>query len=163
MHHGMYFEIDAGISVRPSGIYARPMIRTEHYAKGAPAWSRQFVCPRPVPAVTGAFIAADRDWYEKLGGFNEDFLFGHYEDADLCLKSLVRGKPVWVQDFPLWHMEGKGSVRRAAHEGGILVNRWLFSQQWGELIYEDLCGPEPSCLTISPGAREAAGAIRAAN
>jgi GT2 family glycosyltransferase len=150
MHHGMYFEIDAGISVRPDGIYARPMIRTEHYAKGAPAWSRQFVCPRPVPAITGAFISADRDWFEALGGFNEDFLFGHYEDADLSLKSLARGKPVWMQEFPLWHMEGKGSIRQSAHDGGTLVNRWLFTKQWGDLISSELRGSEPSCLALRP-------------
>jgi len=144
MHHGMYFEIDAGISVRPDGVYARPMIRTEHYGKGAPVWSQEFVCPRPVAAVTGAFISADRAWFESLGGFNEDFLFGHYEDADLSLKSLARGRPVWVQDFPLWHMEGKGSTRREAHEGGILVNRWLFTRQWGTLIAASIRGPQPA-------------------
>ena len=150
MHHGMYFEIDTGTSVRPDGIYTRPMIRTEHYAKGAPAWSPLFACPRPVPAVTGAFISADRDWFETLGGFNEDFLFGHYEDADLGLKSLARGKPVWIHDFPLWHMEGKGSTRRAAHEGGSLVNRWLFTRLWGDWIASELRGPEPSCPLLHP-------------
>jgi GT2 family glycosyltransferase len=142
MHHGMYFEVDAGVSVRPDGIVARPMIRTEHYGKGAPAWSTHFACPRPVPAITGAFISADRAWFEALGGFNEAFLFGHYEDADLSLKSYARGRPVWVQDFPLWHMEGKGSTRRAEHEGGILVNRWLFTRQWGAMIAADLNGPD---------------------
>ncbi len=141
MHHGMYFEVDAGVSVRPDGIVARPMIRTEHYGKGAPAWSTQFACPRPVPAITGAFISADRAWFESLGGFNEAFLFGHYEDADLSLKSFARGRPVWMQDFPLWHMEGKGSTRRAEHEGGILANRWLFTRQWGAMIAADLNGP----------------------
>jgi GT2 family glycosyltransferase len=117
------------------------MVRVEHYGKGAPSWSRQFECPRPVPAVTGAFISVDRDWFETLGGFNEDYLFGHYEDADLSLRSLIRGKPVWVHDFPLWHLEGKGSVRRPPHEGGSMVNRWLFSQLWGDLITRDLAGP----------------------
>jgi GT2 family glycosyltransferase len=141
MHHGMYFEVDQGTSVRPDGIIARPMVRVEHYGKGAPSWSRQFECPRPVPAVTGAFISVDRDWFETLGGFNEDYLFGHYEDADLSLRSLIRGKPVWVHDFPLWHLEGKGSVRRPPHEGGSMVNRWLFSQLWGDLITRDLAGP----------------------
>jgi GT2 family glycosyltransferase len=150
MHHGMFFEIDSGISVRPDGVFARPMIRTEHYGKGAPVWSREFACPRPVAAVTGAFISADRAWFESLGGFNEDFLFGHYEDADLSLKSLARGRPVWVQDFPLWHMEGKGSTRREAHEGGILVNRWLFTRQWGALISESVRGPQPAHPALQP-------------
>lgn len=160
MHHGMYFEIDTGISVRPDGIYPRPMIRVEHYAKGAPAWSRAFACPRPVPAVTGAFISADRDWFEQLGGFNEDFLFGHYEDADLSLKSLAAGRPVFMQDLPLWHMEGKGSTRRAAHEGGSQFNRWLFTHQWGELIAADLNGPHPSSAALRPPASAPVPAFR---
>ncbi len=152
MHHGMYFEVDAGISIRPGGIYERPMIRTEHYGKGAPAWSKNFAAPRAVSAVSGAFISAQREWFEALGGFNEDFLFGHYEDCDLCLKSFTRGVPVWVQEFPLWHMEGKGSTRREAHEGGMLVNRWLFTRQWGALIGETLRGPSPAALAVAPDA-----------
>jgi GT2 family glycosyltransferase len=144
MHHGIYFEIEAGVSVRNDRIYERSIIRTEHYGKGAPAWSRNFALPRPVPAITGAFMSIDRYWFEALGGFSEEFIFGHYEDCDLCLKSLVRGKPVWMHDLPLWHMEGKGSVRREAHEGGSLINRWLFTKKWGELIATDLLGPEPT-------------------
>jgi GT2 family glycosyltransferase len=150
MHHGMYFEIDSGVSARQEKIIERSMIRTEHYGKGAPAWSRNFACPRPVPAVTGAFMSIDRYWFEALGGFSEDFVFGHYEDADLCLKSLVRGKPAWVQDLPLWHMEGKGSIRREAHEGGSLINRWLFSHKWGELIAAELRGPKPNAAILAP-------------
>jgi GT2 family glycosyltransferase len=150
MHHGIYFEIDTGISVRPDGIVARPMVRTEHYGKGAPSWSRAFACPRPVPAITGAFISADRGWFDELGGFNEDYLFGHYEDADLSLKSLVRGRPVYMQDLPLWHMEGKGSTKRKAHEGGSQFNRWLFTHLWGELIGRELNGPHPELAALHP-------------
>jgi GT2 family glycosyltransferase len=163
MHHGMYFEVDAGFSIRPDGIFERPMIRTEHYAKGAPAWSKNFAAPRAVSAVSGAFISARRDWFETLGGFNEDFLFGHYEDCDLSLKSFSRGVPVWVQDFPLWHMEGKGSTRRESHEGGMLVNRWLFTRQWGALISGTLRGPNPAALAFeAPLAPVQMGKVNAA-
>jgi len=144
MHHGIYFEVEAGVSVRNDRIYERSIIRTEHYGKGAPAWSPNFEAPRPVPAITGAFMSIDRYWFEALGGFSEEFIFGHYEDCDLCLKSLVRGKPAWVHDLPLWHMEGKGSIRREAHEGGSLINRWLFTKKWGELIADNLSGPDPA-------------------
>ena len=146
MHHG----VDKGISIRPEGIFERPMIRTEHYGKGAPAWSRGFAAPRAVSAVSGAFISAEQKWFETLGGFNEDFLFGHYEDCDLCLKSFARGVPVWVQDFPLWHMEGKGSARRGSHEGGMLVNRWTFTRQWGAMIAQTLRGANPAVLAGAP-------------
>ncbi len=150
MHHGMYFEIDPGLSIRPDRITETPMIRTEHYGKGAPPGTSRFATPRPVPAITGAFISTGRAWFESLGGFNEDFLYGHYEDADLCLKSLIRGRPAWMQDLPLWHLEGKGSARAGSHEGGSLVNRWLFTRQWGALIAAELRGPNPTCAALQP-------------
>ena len=153
MHGGMYFAIDRGLSVKPTGIHASGLIRVEHYGKGAPVWSNRYTATRPVPAVTGAFISADRSWFERLGGFTEDYLFGHYEDADLCLKSLQLGVPAWLQDLRFWHMEGKGSTRRPPHEGGSLVNRWLFTRRWGKLVEASLSGRTPShpLLNGAPG------------
>ena len=143
MHGGMCFEIDQALLVRPEGITAAGLIRVEHLGKGAPAGSATYTRPRPVPAVTGAFISADRAWFERLGGFTEDYVFGHYEDADLALKSLQVGAPTWLHDLPLWHLEGKGSTRRPVHEAGALVNRWLFTRRWGGLIEASLTGRTP--------------------
>ena len=130
MHHGMYFEIDEGTSVRPDGISTRPMIRVEHYGKGAPSWTQRFLCPRPVPAVTGAFISVDRDWFEELGGFNEDFMFGHYEDADLCLSSLRARQTGLDPGFSALASgrEGLDAARRSMRAAS-LVNRWLFTRR----------------------------------
>jgi len=144
MHGGMYFEIDTGLSVKDGGPSPARMCRTEHYGKGAPANFMQFNQPRPVPAVTGAFMSIERGWYEQLGGFTEDFIFGHYEDADLCLKSIAQGTAPWIHDIRLWHLEGKGSTRLPHHEGGSLVNRWLFSSHWITTIENGLQGPNPA-------------------
>jgi GT2 family glycosyltransferase len=144
MHGGMYFELDAAVVTRGGHFNRRMMARVEHYGKGSPPGATTYTRARPVPAVTGAFISSDREWYEALGGFNEDYIFGHYEDADLCLKSLVRGRPAWMHDIRLWHLEGKGSVRRAHHEGGSLVNRWLFTRTWFADIADSMCGPKPT-------------------
>jgi GT2 family glycosyltransferase len=144
MHGGMYFELDTRVSFGRNRTACSHLVRVEHYGKGAPADSPELTRARPVPAVTGAFISADRPWFEKLGGFTEDYVFGHYEDADLCLKSLQAGTPAWLQDLRLWHLEGKGSTRLPVHEGGSTVNRWLFSSQWGELVNDGLIGPEPT-------------------
>jgi GT2 family glycosyltransferase len=144
MHGGMYFELDQALAVRPGRIEPRRLARVEHYGKGAPAGSEALVRARPVPAVTGAFMSADRGWYEQLGGFNEDYIFGHYEDADLCMKSLSAGTPAWLHDVQLWHLEGRGSVRRPHHEGGSLVNRWLFTKQWAGAIAAGVHGPQPT-------------------
>ena len=142
MHGGMYFDLDSGVLLQDGSYNTLNLVRVEHYGKGAPSWVSHLTELRPVPAVTGAFISLDRAWYEKLGGFTEDYVFGHYEDADLCLKSFLCGNPPWMHDLRLWHLEGKGSTRLPVHEGGSLINRWFFSEQWSELINRCLLGPE---------------------
>jgi GT2 family glycosyltransferase len=150
MHGGMYFEADTALSVVDSVFRQRSLLRVEHYGKGTPAEGTGFVSARPVPAVTGAFISSDRSWFERLGGFTEDFVFGHYEDADLCLKSLECGTPAWLQDIRLWHLEGKGSTRLPPQEGGSSVNRWLFSRRWNDFVANSLLGPAPSHPAFTP-------------
>lgn len=144
MHGGMHFESDLGLTSQPHGIVRRNLLRVEHYGKGAPDWATQFTRSRPVPAVSGAFISADRAWFEQLGGFTEDYVFGHYEDADLCLKSLQQGTPAWLHDIRMWHLEGKGSTRLPQHEGGSTLNRWLFSRTWETFLAPDLLGKTPA-------------------
>jgi GT2 family glycosyltransferase len=143
MHAGMYFELDEGLLIAVEGITRRELVRVEHYGKGAPPGTLRLLAARPVPAVTGAFISIDRAWFESLGGFAPDFAFGHYEDADLCLRSLAAGTPAWLHNVGFWHMEGKGSNRHGAHEGGSLVNRWHFTRTWADFIRSDLLGPHP--------------------
>jgi GT2 family glycosyltransferase len=149
MHAGMYFDVDTAVSIEAERVERHQMIRVEHYAKGAPPLTPAFLQSRRVPAVTGAFISLDRSWFEILGGFSLEYVFGHYEDADLCLKSLERGQPTWVHCAPFWHLEGKGSIRRPAHEGGSTVNRWHFTQTWLGFISDGLLGRAPTRLEAS--------------
>ena len=144
MHGGMYFEFDAGVSIDADQVQRRQVLRVEHYGKGAPAWASQFNRPRPVPAVTGAFMSVERGLYERLDGFTETYVFGHYEDADLCLKGIRTGVVPWIHDIRLWHLEGQGSHRLPVHEGGSLVNRWLFTSTWSEMVANGLDGPSPT-------------------
>jgi hypothetical protein len=89
-------------------------------------------------------MSMERAWFESLGGFTESYVFGHYEDADLCLKSIERGTVPWMHDIRLWHLEGQGSHRLPVHEGGSLVNRWLFTTTWSERVSDGLLGPDPA-------------------
>ena len=150
MHGGMYFEVDACVHASASGSTRRTMVRVEHYGKGAPPWANQYVASRPVPAVTGAFLSVDRAWFEKLGGFTEDYVFGHYEDADLCLKSLREGTPAWLHDIRMWHLEGRASRRAPEHDGGALVNRWHFARTWTPTIVPQLLGRTPRHPLLRP-------------
>ena len=150
MHGGMYFEIDSVVTVQPKIIEKRRLLRVEHFGKGAPAWSDTYTKSRPVPAVSGAFISSDREWFEQLGGFDEKYILGHYEDADLCLRSFEQGVPSWLHDLRLWHLEGKGSTRRPHHEGASLVNRWQFTKRWMPSVSAGILGPNPQHKSFAP-------------
>ncbi len=146
MHAGMFFDTDVGLSVRPDGITRQELLRVEHYGKGAPPDYPALRRPRAVPAVTGAFMSASRPWFERLGGFSEEYVYGHYEDADLCLKAWQAGGQVWLHDLPFWHLEGKGSTRLPAHEGGSLINRWHFTRTWLPTVQDGFAGQTPARL-----------------
>jgi len=144
MHGGMYFDGDSAISIESAAFRTNLTLRVEHFGKGAPPAAARFLMSRPVPAVTGAFISLDRTWFEKCGGFSEEYVLGHYEDADLCLKSISDGRAPWIHNVKLWHLEGKGSGRRQPiHEGASAVNRWLFNRRWASVVARDLLGQQP--------------------
>jgi hypothetical protein len=147
----MYFEVDKGPLRDGDKTIEWQLARVEHYGKGSPPNTPRLLSARPVPAVTGAFMSWDRAWFENLGGFTEDYVFGHYEDADLCLKSIQAGTAPWLHDLKLWHLEGKGSTRLPVHDGGSLINRWLFSATWSSDISENLLGPKPVHPAFQPG------------
>lgn len=48
---------------------------------------------QPVNWIMGAAMFATREFYNELGGFDEDY-FLYMEDEDLCLRSWKAGKPV---------------------------------------------------------------------
>jgi GT2 family glycosyltransferase len=158
MHAGMYFCADTMPNFAKGQASEVSILRVEHYGKGAPPDTAQFLKPRPVPAVTGALISTEKAWFEKLGGFTLDYVFGHYEDADLCLKSLKAGCAPWLHDLRLWHLEGKGSTRKPEHEGGSAVNRWLFTKIWGESMQAGLLGPNPNLVEMAAAPEAPPGA-----
>jgi GT2 family glycosyltransferase len=126
MHDGMFFEPDQKLTA----LCNTPVWTVEHFRKGFA--DRPGTEPRRVPAVTGALMVFDRRFGRELGLFDEDFVWGHYEDADLCLRAWAAEGAVTVDPLlAFWHYEGKGSVKRPEHTGSGYYNRWLFSKRWG--------------------------------
>jgi GT2 family glycosyltransferase len=150
MHGGMYIDVDGPFTLRDGKMVRRDVLRVEHYGKGAPSEGNAYRNSRAVPAVSGAFLSIDRAWFEKLNGFSPSYIFGHYEDVDLCLRSLQAGQPAWLHDVPFWHLESKGSNLAAAHVGGRLVNRWLMTSTWSELVKTELNGRNPARFSRLP-------------
>ncbi|HEX3431087.1 MAG TPA: hypothetical protein VHT03_09385 [Rhizomicrobium sp.] len=134
MHAGMHLDADTGISIRDENIERRPLLRVEHFGKGSPPNLARYLGTRPVPAVSGALMSIDKKWFESLNGFADDYVFGHYEDADFCLRSLEKGIVPYVHDIEFWHLEGKGSTRLAYHDAASIINRWHFTRKWHDKV-----------------------------
>jgi GT2 family glycosyltransferase len=139
MHSGMRVEWDSFFHCPSLNTASGPpatsfeVARVEHFDKGAPFDEAKWRAIKPVPAVTGAFMAFARPYFERVGGFSSRYIYGHYEDADLSLRWAAAGGAVVVDPgLRLIHLEGQGSRARGEHyQGAALANRFWFSIQHG--------------------------------
>jgi GT2 family glycosyltransferase len=74
-----------------------------------------------------------RQLAEELGGFDESFIVGDFEDADLCLKVKQRGLTCAVDRAArLYHLERK-SQTAPSHNWRMnmtLYNAWVHQRRW---------------------------------
>jgi GT2 family glycosyltransferase len=90
------------------------------------------------PAVTGACLIMTRALFDELGGLDEGYLIGDFEDSDLCLKVIDHGHRIgYVPSVELVHLErqsfsavGDTSFRTMV----VRFNAWRHTQRWGTLI-----------------------------
>ncbi len=140
MHSGMYLDDD--IFVMNHGVNGADavkassccrLLRVEHYDKGVPFSPGAWKTSMPATAVTGAFMTFERGAFEKLGGFSGDYIYGHYEDADLCLRWAQHNKQVQIDPaLRLVHLEGQGAKAHGAeYSGAALANRFFFTARHG--------------------------------
>ena len=84
---------------------------------------------------TGAALAIRRDLFHRIGGFDEGYLRGYFEDVDLCEKAKAAGSEVWYcPDAIFDHQVGS--------TGGIppeqfLANSLRFHERWDQHITPD--------------------------
>ena len=65
-----------------------------------------------VEATSGALMLMPRDLFERLGGFDTDYVL-HCEDLDLCRRVLATGLRIAIaDDVPVTHHKGTSSRRR---------------------------------------------------
>ncbi len=84
-------------------------------------------------AITGACMVMRRSLAAELGGFDEAFIVGDFEDSDLCLKVRARGLACAVDlAVHLHHLE-----RQSQHSPGdawrmnlTLYNAWIHQRRW---------------------------------
>lgn len=117
-HAGVVFAEDK----TPYHIYSRE-IKEKHYVNKK----------RKFNAVTAACMLVRKELFDKVGGFDEDFLNG-YEDIDFCLKIRDIGKDImYCPESVVYHYESITEGRGDKHK----ENQVLFLEKWGERIEQD--------------------------
>lgn len=89
------------------------------------------------PAITAACMMLKRDVLRDIGGLDEAFLVGDFEDADLCLRLAARGLAVAVHHgVRMHHLERQsqaGSEQRW-RMNMTLYNAWVHEARWGATL-----------------------------
>jgi GT2 family glycosyltransferase len=86
-----------------------------------------------VEAVTGACMVLRTDLARELGGFDEGFAIGDFEDSDLCLRIRSKGLGLAVDHRArLFHLERQSQVTpdRMWRFNVTLLNAWTHTRRW---------------------------------
>ena len=79
----------------------------------------------------------DRSLALELGGFDESYIIGDFEDSDLCLRLRQRGLRCAVdQDVQMYHLERKSQIS-PSHNWRMnltLYNAWVHERRWSETL-----------------------------
>jgi GT2 family glycosyltransferase len=127
-HDGMGFEWDATLRLylnkHPGSGFS-----------GAPPRGKFVKCQ----AVTGACALMRREVYEAVGGLDEKYLIGDFEDSDLCLKVREKGLEIACLPLPmtLVHLERQSFRHVGApnfRDYVVRYNAWRHQSRWGASI-----------------------------
>lgn len=117
------------------------------HRKHAPA-EGMFV--RDVDYCSGAFLLLDREKFINIGGLDEVFAPGYYEETDLCMRIRSLGnRVVYTPELVLSHFEFGSFASGAAFER-MERNRKIFVDRWKREIEEGkFCGRLSSSFAAS--------------
>ncbi|GEM_PF-5083368 len=94
----------------------------------------------PRRRIAGFAMLIKRNLYEQIGGLDERFGSGNYEDDDYCLRAAEAGYAIMVAEDVFIHHFGSRSFRdnRIDYADAIRRNKQLFSDKWPEVCLDEL-------------------------
>ncbi len=78
-----------------------------------------------------------RALFMEIGGFDDGYVIGDYEDSDLCLKIARAGLGiVYVPSVQLYHLERQSISKSLDYTRGVASqhNSWLQTKRWDAQI-----------------------------
>ena len=88
-------------------------------------------------SITGACMMLRRELAMQVGGFDETYVIGDFEDSDLCLKLVTQGYKCGVDpSVVLYHLERKSQLSGALTWRANLTayNAWQHERRWAKTI-----------------------------
>lgn len=104
------------------------------YGRGDAPEAPPYMFSRDVDYCAGTFLLTPRSLFFELGGLNERYSPGYYDDADYCLRIWGHGsRVVFDPRITVWHAEHASYTREGAARL-IARNRSSFTQQHREVL-----------------------------
>jgi GT2 family glycosyltransferase len=125
-HRGMYFE---RLPAFGNWFFCKHYDKAMRYSGGDEI--QEYV------SITGACMVLRREVAVRLGGFDEVYAIGDFEDSDLCLK--LRAMELRCAIYPrvkLFHLERQSQGKSAAgwRMNLTLFNAWCHERRWHETL-----------------------------
>jgi len=109
----------------------------EYAAKVRRIYSGKFT---PRRRIAGFAFIMEKELYEKIGGFDESYGTGNFEDDDLCLRVRQEGYAIMVDESTYIHHYGSQTFK--ANDIDILQSLdekgKIFKEKWPDVDYEEL-------------------------
>jgi GT2 family glycosyltransferase len=88
-------------------------------------------------SITGACMLMTRALANEVGGFDETYVVGDFEDSDLCLRLQERGHRCVIDPkIQLFHLERKSQANPGVswRLNLTVYNAWQHERRWGQII-----------------------------
>ena len=96
---------------------------------------------RDVLAVTGAALMTRRSIYSQVGGFDEVYGMGTYEDVEYCMKVRLTGKNIIVEQSAVGEHWTNATARQYGigfplqQNKSIFMSRWMNKYPWSSWLH----------------------------
>ncbi|MFB9330241.1 glycosyltransferase family 2 protein [Paenibacillus aurantiacus] len=110
-----------------------PFSTMNEFHDAAASVREQRLGAEPIARLVGFCLLFKRELYAAIGGLDERFSPGHYEDDDYCLRARMLGFGLYMCRSVFVHHQGSASFKRGdSSELAQLIerNRRLFIEKW---------------------------------
>ena len=93
-------------------------------------WAAQSNTPSEHPMLTAACLMLKTAEYRAVGGLDEGYVLGDFEDSDLCLTLRKKGLKLYlVPEAKLWHLERQSQTLQdlaSVRQMVTMFNSWRY-------------------------------------